>query len=184
MSILRVAIDIPLPRLFDYTSDDASPQDIGRCVRVPFGSGAKLGVIVARPGAASNRRTAQTGGRNIAACRPCQATGWHDEFCSRYYQHPLGEVMALALPPYLRAYRLSVIHVPKPCQTASAAGSGARCRCASVRVCQNFTRASCRRRCGPPVSPLRNLAAWHHRQRQDRSDLRLIEQTWRRAGRR
>ena len=38
MGILRVAIDVPLPQLFDYRCDGASPKDIGLRDAVPFGS--------------------------------------------------------------------------------------------------------------------------------------------------
>ena len=46
MTILRIALDVPLPRLFDYACADASPTDIGRRVVVPFGTRAVVGVIV------------------------------------------------------------------------------------------------------------------------------------------
>lgn len=45
--ILRVALDLPLPRLFDYTCTDALVDDVGYRVSVPFGRGEKVGVIVA-----------------------------------------------------------------------------------------------------------------------------------------
>ena len=37
MNIVRVALDVPVPRLFDYLAPDASESDIGRRVIVPFG---------------------------------------------------------------------------------------------------------------------------------------------------
>ena len=46
MPVLRVALDLPLYRLFDYVAESASTADIGYRVRVPFGRGEKLGVIV------------------------------------------------------------------------------------------------------------------------------------------
>ena len=46
MSILRVALDLPLPRLFDYSCTDASTEDIGMRVLVPFGNRQAVGVIV------------------------------------------------------------------------------------------------------------------------------------------
>jgi primosomal protein N' (replication factor Y) len=45
MPVLRVALDLPLHRLFDYVAE-ASTADIGLRVRVPFGRGEKIGVIV------------------------------------------------------------------------------------------------------------------------------------------
>jgi primosomal protein N' (replication factor Y) len=46
MSILRVALDLPLPQLFDYRCADATDTDIGMRVLVPFGKRQALGVIV------------------------------------------------------------------------------------------------------------------------------------------
>ena len=46
MNIVRVALDLPLPNLFDYLAPDAAESDIGRRVSVPFGSGLRTGVIV------------------------------------------------------------------------------------------------------------------------------------------
>ena len=45
MPVLRVALDLPLHRLFDYVALEASTADIGLRVRVPFGRGEKIGVI-------------------------------------------------------------------------------------------------------------------------------------------
>src|SRR3972149_4969203 len=45
MGFLRVAIDVPLPRLFDYRCDGASPKDIGLRGVVPFGSRKIVGII-------------------------------------------------------------------------------------------------------------------------------------------
>ncbi len=46
MSILRVAFDLPLPRLFDYLCAEATATDIGMRVLVPFGNKQAVGVIV------------------------------------------------------------------------------------------------------------------------------------------
>ena len=51
-SIVRVALPIPLPQCFDYTAENVSAGDLGRCVRVPFGRGEKTGLIVGLPDAA------------------------------------------------------------------------------------------------------------------------------------
>ena len=39
MNILRIALDLPLPRLFDYLASDSDESDIGRRATVPFGKG-------------------------------------------------------------------------------------------------------------------------------------------------
>src|SRR5471032_2364883 len=46
MSILRVALDLPLPQLFDYRCAEATDTDIGMRVLVPFGNSQAVGVIV------------------------------------------------------------------------------------------------------------------------------------------
>ena len=46
MSILRVAFDLTLPRLFDYSCADATVADIGVRVLVPFGNKQAVGMIV------------------------------------------------------------------------------------------------------------------------------------------
>jgi len=109
MPILSVALDIPLPRLFDYTVAEADMEDIGRCVRVPFGStGTKIGIIVAIAESSAQPVDKLKPAGEILRGLPPLPVDWLQlaEFCSRYYQHPLGEVMALALPPHLRRGKL------------------------------------------------------------------------------
>jgi primosomal protein N' (replication factor Y) len=54
MQIVRVALDVPLRRLFDYRVPEGRaacrPADIGYRVRVPFGQRQKIGIIVELPG--------------------------------------------------------------------------------------------------------------------------------------
>jgi len=102
--ILRVALDVPLPRLFDYLCDAAHEDDVGHRVRVPFGRGEKIGVIVAVTGASDQPAEKLKPALEVLRDMPRLPMDWLAlcEFCARYYQHPLGEVMALALPPMLR----------------------------------------------------------------------------------
>ena len=104
MPILRVALDVPLHRLFDYRCDEASPADVGYRVRVPFGRRDKVGVIVAvaessdwpgdqiKPAHAILRDLPPLGADFFALC----------EFVSGYYQSPLGETILQALPAGLK----------------------------------------------------------------------------------
>ncbi len=118
MTILRVALDVPLPRLFDYRAqeDDVQSSDIGRCVRVPFGSGEKTGIVVdvCDQSELPPEKIKRAG--SLMRDLPPMPRDWLDlcGFCSRYYQHPLGEVMALALPPYLRRGKLPAARKEKP----------------------------------------------------------------------
>jgi primosomal protein N' (replication factor Y) len=122
MSIVRVALDVPLPRLFDYLTSEATTEDIGCLVSVPFGRGVKIGIVVGwavnseqpadklKPVAAILRELPRLPADWLALC----------EFCARYYQAPLGEVMALALPPMLRRGKL-----PRPARGKVPAKVGA-----------------------------------------------------------
>jgi primosomal protein N' (replication factor Y) len=115
MSIVRVALDVPLPRLFDYRADNASVADIGRCVIVPFGSGQKIGVIAEfattseQPGAKLKPVTEILDGIPQLPAEWLALCG----FCARYYQHPLGAVVHFALPPLLRRGKM-----PRPVKSA------------------------------------------------------------------
>src|SRR4051812_6117473 len=106
--ILRVALDLPLPRLFDYLCADAQSSDIGYRVSVPFGRSEKVGVIVAVLGESDQPLSKLKSAVAILRDMPRLPDDWLAlcEFCARYYQHPLGEVMALALPPMLRKGKL------------------------------------------------------------------------------
>jgi primosomal protein N' (replication factor Y) len=108
MNIVRVALDVPLPRLFDYLAPDSDESDIGLRVTVPFGTASRTGVIVA-VAAMSEQPEAKL--KEISAIlrdMPPLPPEWLAlcEFCARYYQAPLGEVTSFALPPMLRRGKL------------------------------------------------------------------------------
>jgi len=112
MIILRVALDVPLPKLFDYRSEDATRADIGYRVLVPFGKKRLVGLIwdVATKSRVtdSRLRSVEKILRDVAPLpREWLALV---EFCSGYYHGPLGEVVAAALPPRLRTAKT----VPTP----------------------------------------------------------------------
>ncbi|MBP9217847.1 MAG: primosomal protein N' [Sterolibacterium sp.] len=108
LSIVRVALDVPLPRLFDYLCDDVQTGDVGRCVRVPFGRGEKIGLIVALATDSTLAVEKLKPVIEVLRMLPALPPDWLalTAFCSRYYQQPLGEVMAMALPPYVRRGKL------------------------------------------------------------------------------
>src|SRR5256885_16725981 len=107
MTILRVALDVPVPTLFDYRSEDATRADIGYRVLVPFGKKHLVGVIwdvATKSGVSDSRlRSVEKILRDVAPLpREWLALA---EFCSGYYHGPLGEVVAAALPPRLRSLK-------------------------------------------------------------------------------
>jgi primosomal protein N' (replication factor Y) len=104
--LLQVALPLPLPRLFDYLPPDgaaATPGDIGRRVRVPFGTRELIGVVAGTGVAAADAPAvrevlawlddaALLEGELLASCR----------WLAGYVHAPLGEVLATALPAALR----------------------------------------------------------------------------------
>ncbi|MGC2519298.1 MAG: primosomal protein N' [Burkholderiales bacterium] len=101
---MRVALDVPLPKLFDYRADNATREDIGHRVWVPFGKKRVIGVIV---DVAANSEVPEHRLRpaeKILRDTPALSREWLAlaEFCSSYYHRPLGEVIMAALPPRLR----------------------------------------------------------------------------------
>ncbi len=100
MPVVRVALDLPLHRLFDYLAESATSADIGQRIRVPFGRRERIGVIVSvlehSPLSPEQLRSAGEILRDLPPLSPdffklC-------EFASTYYQAPLGEVILQALP--------------------------------------------------------------------------------------
>jgi primosomal protein N' (replication factor Y) len=102
--ILRVALDVPLPKLFDYRSEDAARADIGYRVLVPFGKKHRVGLIVELAAESEVPASRLRAAERILRDVPPLDRGWLDlvRFCSSYYHHPLGEVISAALPPRLR----------------------------------------------------------------------------------
>ncbi|TMG79414.1 MAG: primosomal protein N' [Betaproteobacteria bacterium] len=104
MIILRVALDVPLPKLFDYRSEDATRADIGYRALVPFGTNRRVGVIVdvAAKSEVTDSRLRPV--EKILRDVPPLSREWLAlaKFCSDYYHRPLGEVVMSALPPRLR----------------------------------------------------------------------------------
>lgn len=106
--ILKIAIDAPLDRLFDYrwiTAGDEQPVPLaGHVVIVPFGKREVAGVVIAIESASDvppdKLKDALSGHIQL----PPLASSWLAlcAFAADYYQRPLGEVMLPALPKNLR----------------------------------------------------------------------------------
>ena len=106
MAFVKVALDVPLPALFDYALDQANDlandhaDIIGRRVVVPFGRRNVVGVALA---------VSATSGIDAAKIKPVTAVlrdvpalnaGWRAllQFCADYYHHPIGAAVLAALP--------------------------------------------------------------------------------------
>jgi primosomal protein N' (replication factor Y) len=105
-SVIRVALPTPLRRLFDYRADPAGPCAIvaGSRVRVPFGQRRLIGVAMET--AASSELPAERLKPVLERLDPQPifdpATLALLRWAADYYHHPIGEVLAAALPKALR----------------------------------------------------------------------------------
>jgi len=130
MKVLRVALDVPVAKLFDYLIDDASLAASGDRVVVPFGARQRIGVVVEISDASSVAASRLKPVVRILDDAPRLSASWLEQmrFLSSYYQRPYGETVAGALPARLRSLR------PLPKRRKSAAGdvSGGACQFAAV----------------------------------------------------
>lgn len=112
MAIIRVALDVPIDNLFDYIAPDATQQDIGLPVRVPFGHRYMTGIIMAISNDAQVPTYKLKQAETILRKTPPLPVALRElfEFCSRYYHHPIGMVIMNGLPSRLR----SVKPIPQP----------------------------------------------------------------------
>ena len=109
-TVLRVALPVPLPRLFDYlppadsTGRRACVQDVGCRIRVPFGNRelvgwvADVGVATTGDGPELKQALAWLDDAPLLAGELRESLHW----LARYTHAPLGEVFATALPAPLR----------------------------------------------------------------------------------
>ena len=106
MSLIRVALDVPVARLFDYRCDDCAAH-VGARVLVPFGRQKLIGIIVARPDASEVPEAKLK--RTISVLDAEPLLGRADlrllEFAADYYVHPLGAVIMATVPVALRRVR-------------------------------------------------------------------------------
>ncbi len=107
MTIARVALDVPVDKLFDYSAPSLTRASIGARVLVPFGKKRVVGIV-----------TEFTEKTEIARERLKRITCVFDDivpfdaqslsllrFCSDYYHYPLGQVILNALPVRLKRTR-------------------------------------------------------------------------------
>ena len=104
-AILRVALPVPLPRLFDYLpplGHDAASVAVGARLRVPFGQrelcGLVVGHAVPEPGVELRAALALLDGSPLLHGELLASLRW----LAGYLHAPLGEVLAAALPATLR----------------------------------------------------------------------------------
>ena len=103
VSVIRVAVDTPLRRTFDYLAGDAPPRP-GMRVRVPFGRRRIVGIVLEL---AASSELPQEKLRRIDAildAEPVFDAGLLAllRWAAEYYHHPIGEVLFTALPKLAR----------------------------------------------------------------------------------
>ncbi|MGN6649231.1 primosomal protein N' [Trinickia sp.] len=102
-TFVRVALDHPLPTLFDYRCAAPAPAP-GTLVAVPFGKRGVVGLVVEVT--AHTEVPAERVRDVTAACDGCAplSAEWLElvSFAADYYQRPIGEVALPALPQALR----------------------------------------------------------------------------------
>jgi primosomal protein N' (replication factor Y) len=116
--IFRVAVPVPVYRLFDYLPpDDAELDNIKPGVRleVPFGKGKKIAFLVEIAGHNEvdtdklKRVTRILDEKSLLRPKDLRLLHW----ASRYYHHPIGEVISTAFPVTLRQGKPAVVQTEK-----------------------------------------------------------------------
>jgi primosomal protein N' (replication factor Y) (superfamily II helicase) len=110
--LVSVAVPAPLFRLFDYRVGQGMTIAPGARLRVPFGRRQLVALAVAAP-----RSGDAVAGRSYKAVaevldhEPLVPPALLEtcRWCAAYYQHPLGEVLATAIPAALRAGEAAVL---------------------------------------------------------------------------
>jgi primosomal protein N' (replication factor Y) len=119
MTVLRIALDVPLATLFDYAPPEEGAARVGDRVVVPFGSRSRVGVVL-EEGVGSTvvagklKRVAR-----VLEDAPRLPLQWLElmRFLAAYYQRPLGETVIGSLPPRLRSLK----PLPKKARESAAA---------------------------------------------------------------
>lgn len=104
--VLRVALPVPLPQLFDYLpAQGGQSAPAGTRVVVPFGRRQLVGIVVEvdvpsiiKPGRLLPVTAVLDEGRPLLDSSLMNLLAW----CWQYYKHAPGEVLRTALPPALR----------------------------------------------------------------------------------
>ncbi|MEO6975168.1 MAG: primosomal protein N' [Gallionella sp.] len=105
MSIVRLALDVPLPTLFDYSVGEGIEVATGQRVIVPFGRRQMVGVVmecVATTDVATERIKQVSQVLHDSAPLSAQLLDLL-RFCSDYYRYPIGQTVLSALPARLRS---------------------------------------------------------------------------------
>ena len=117
--ILRIALDLPLPVLFDFlppNSSDArslSADLIGRLAVVPFGPKKMVGTVIEVAATSAHPLEKLKAVLHIQHALPAFSASDLAlfRFCENYYHYPLGRIIANAIPPAMRVAKPVVLPV-------------------------------------------------------------------------
>ena len=107
MKLARVALDVPLPRLFDYLVDGELDLRRGDRVVVPFSTRTRVGLVVELVTQTDIELEKLKPVTRVLQDAPRLSDEWLGfmRFLADYYHRPLGETLVHALPPRLRSVK-------------------------------------------------------------------------------
>ncbi len=154
---LKVALPVPMHRLFDYTTDDGQTPNadwIGCRVRVPFGKRELVGWVSAL-GPAENPAGLKAIQTRLDT-KPFTSPEWLQSmrWIAQYYQAPLGEVLSTAIPARLREGDA----LPDTCAYAWQLSAEGQCQWPRLRA--GSKRRNLAEALQQPLSELQLQAAW------------------------
>src|SRR5690349_1788161 len=105
--VLRIALDMPLRRLFDYLPRPEAPiaGEVGHRVRVPFGRQRLVGLVMEQADASDLPADRLKTVLEVLDAEPVLDRSAVEllRWAADYYHHPIGEVIAAAIPKALRS---------------------------------------------------------------------------------
>ena len=123
MTIVRVALDVPVAKLFDYAASETLSIRPGDRVVVPFGKGERVGVAIDTMATSDVDQDKLKPITRVLDDAPPMPAAWLEQmqFLATYYQRPFGETVVGALPPRLRTLK----PLPRERRRAKADAEGA-----------------------------------------------------------
>ena len=112
--ILRIALPVPLRKLFDYLPKNEVPIPIGARILVPFGKRHLVGILIEQAQSTDIAPDKLKTIINVLDDQPL-FTPTSLTLClwaSRYYHHPIGEVFSAAIPALLRQGKTVYLNTP------------------------------------------------------------------------
>src|SRR5262245_50516488 len=104
-AVLRIALDTPLRRLFDYLPPANSARaEPGQRVRVPFGRQRLVGLVLEQAKSSDLPANKLKSVLEVLDAEPVLDRSALEllRWAADYYHHPIGEVIAAAIPKALR----------------------------------------------------------------------------------